>query len=154
MRSNLLRQSRFIVLGARHGEDVALRNKSSRRLPPECRRRTVYIGFGEGLAGHPSATIILMPSTGSEGFGLAALEAISEGVPVLISAASGLADALTLSIPEIARPHIVDVMSPSEFEKGVRRVFDDPDEAFRSAQTRYSDDHFSWDDPQLATSTC
>lgn len=147
MRTGAFRQSRFIVLGARRGEDVALRDQileESGHLNVDVEQYTS--DAAKVLRAIRRATLVLMPSR-SEGFGLAALEAISQGVPVLVSTASGLADALALTIPEVARQHVVDVRSHEEFERAIRRVLDDPEEAFRNAQRlrRAMLEHFSWD---------
>jgi glycosyltransferase involved in cell wall biosynthesis len=55
-----------------------------------------------------SASLVLMPSR-EEGFGLTGLEAISEGVPVLLSRTSGLAQALEERLPKLALSHVIDV---------------------------------------------
>ena len=54
------------------------------------------------------ASLVLMPSK-VEGFGLVALEAISLGVPVLVSERSGLAELLANLCPEMSRFSVVPV---------------------------------------------
>lgn len=59
------------------------------------------------------SSLVLMPSQ-EEGFGLAGLEAISEGIPVLLSNTSGLALALRQRVAAEADFHIVDVTEGTE----------------------------------------
>ena len=59
------------------------------------------------------ASLVLMPSK-KEGFGLVALEAISQGVPTLISDQSGLADTLRQHAPQAANEWILPVTQDSE----------------------------------------
>lgn len=59
------------------------------------------------------AALFVMPAR-AEGFGLAALEAISLGTPVLVSDRSGLAEMLRLHLPEYAEPMIVPVVDDLE----------------------------------------
>lgn len=60
-----------------------------------------------------SASMVLMPSR-EEGFGLTGLEAISEGIPVLLSRTSGLAQALEERLPKFAGSHIIDVQDGAD----------------------------------------
>ncbi len=55
------------------------------------------------------SSLVLMPSR-SEGFGLVGLEAIAAGVPVLVSAESGLGQLLQERVPDLARDVVVDVL--------------------------------------------
>lgn len=71
------------------------------------------------------SALVLMPSR-EEGFGLAGLEAIGEGVPVLITRASGLAEAMEAHAREHAAAHIIDVDDPrSELAKRICGVIED-----------------------------
>ena len=60
-----------------------------------------------------SSAVVLLPSR-TEGFGLAAFEAIALGIPVLISGESGLADTIQRLAPEMASHCIVPVTADME----------------------------------------
>jgi D-inositol-3-phosphate glycosyltransferase len=90
------------------------------------------------------ASVILMPSA-TEGFGLAALEAIAAGIPVLISAESGLAQLLmqenfTPIVSNIAREWVVDVKGAdpdaitADWALRIERIVADPAGAFDQAK--------------------
>lgn len=94
------------------------------------------------LADLLSSRMVLMPSR-HEGFGLAGLEAMAAGVPVLITAASGLAR-LLMELPvdgDRARPReILDVAGTTEvvvdaWARAIQRILDDPNDAFQRAAT-------------------
>ena len=63
--------------------------------------------------------LIIMPSR-TEGFGLTALEALSAGLPVLVSGNSGLGDALR-KVPS-GFSHVVDSEDPKEWAKAIKIV--------------------------------
>ena len=67
------------------------------------------------------ADLGIMPSR-SEGFGLAALEALSAGLPVLVSGNSGLGDALK-ELP-FGSSCIVNSEDANEWAKAIRRIYD------------------------------
>lgn len=99
-----------------------------------------------------STALVLMPSI-EEGFGLTGLEAISEGIPVLLSAASGLAQALQKHVPTHAAHHIFKV-SPEQqphdikdIAERMRELLDDRSLAFdRVAVLRDAmKEKFCWD---------
>ncbi len=84
------------------------------------------------------AALFLMPSR-AEGFGLAALEAIGLGTPVLISSRSGLAQMLRDNCPEFAEPMIVPVVDNLEqdiraWRDAVERKMDNLNGAFDYAR--------------------
>lgn len=99
-----------------------------------------------------STALVLMPSI-EEGFGLTGLEAISEGIPVLLSAASGLAQALQKHVPTHAAHHIFKVPpepEPQDIEniaERMRELLDDRSLAFdRVAVLRDAmKETFCWD---------
>lgn len=92
------------------------------------------------LADMLSSRLVLMPSR-HEGFGLAALEAMAAGVPVRITAESGLARLLCELPADGARPlprEILRVMGePTTVEeswgRSIQEVLDDPAAAYRRA---------------------
>lgn len=77
------------------------------------------------------ASLVLMPSH-EEGFGLTGLEAISEGVPVLLSRTSGLAQAIERRLPHLAPLHIVDTRD------GARHLAERIVERLRDRDTSFS----------------
>jgi glycosyltransferase involved in cell wall biosynthesis len=83
------------------------------------------------------AMLCLMPSR-AEGFGLAALEAIALGTPVLVSDKSGLAETLRYHLGWLAEPMIVEVADDLErdvagWRSAMQQVLDDPASAFKYA---------------------
>lgn len=84
-----------------------------------------------------SSTLVMMPSR-TEGFGLAGLEAIALGIPVLISDQCGLAEALNALVPEHATQCIVHVSADMEtdaaaWERKIDYVLTDKAAAFARA---------------------
>ena len=84
-----------------------------------------------------SSALVLMPSR-TEGFGLAALEAIALGIPVLVSDQSGLAEALNTLVPEHAMKCVVHVSADLEtdavaWERKIDFVLSDKPAAFARA---------------------
>lgn len=83
------------------------------------------------------SSLVLMPSR-SEGFGLVGLEAISAGVPVLISGESGLGRLLREIVPNLAHHFVVDVLNvPGEdtatWRKEIEFALRDRNAAFERA---------------------
>lgn len=78
------------------------------------------------------ADLVVMPSR-SEGFGLVALEAISAGVPVLVSSESGMAEALE-EVEGLGRTMVVDSDEPEDWARKIRQLFQQkPEERHASA---------------------
>ena len=65
------------------------------------------------------ADLVIMPSR-TKGFGLAALEALSAGLPVLVSGNSGLAEAL--EVVPFGKSVVVNAEDPAEWGKVIREV--------------------------------
>ena len=63
--------------------------------------------------------LVIMPSR-TEGFGLTALEALSAGLPILVSGNSGFGD--TLRTLPLGKPFVVDSADPKEWAKAIRAV--------------------------------
>ena len=83
----------FVGAASKEQDEVAERLKKC-NLPPSRLRVRAYKDKREGLKQLFSGVdLALMPSR-TEGFGLAALEALSAGLPVLVSANSGFGEAL------------------------------------------------------------
>jgi glycosyltransferase involved in cell wall biosynthesis len=134
------RGTRLTVRGATEGDSVELRTKldieAGASLAPDV--ETYTSDRATILRGVRSTALVLMPSL-QEGFGLTALEAISEGTPVLISRTSGLARALEEHLPAHAPDHIIDVSdSPPDLRESsaqamaerMRTLLDDNATAF------------------------
>ena len=75
----------------------------------------------ETLANLFSAVDIAILPSKTEGFGLSALEAISAGLPVLVSGNSGIAEALR-KVP-IGSHCIVDSEDPAEWARAIKAVY-------------------------------
>jgi len=91
------------------------------------------------------ADLAIMPSR-TEGFGLTALEALSAGLPILVSGNSGFGDALR-SLP-LGKPFVVESAEPKEWAKAIKAVrLKDRAERLQEIQrlrTSY-EDTFSWE---------
>ena len=89
--------------------------------------------------------LAIMPSR-TEGFGLTALEALSAGLPILVSGNSGFGDALRL-LP-LGQPFVVETADPKEWAKAISAVrLKDRAERLEEIQrlrTSY-EDTFSWE---------
>lgn len=80
------------------------------------------------------ASLLVMPSL-EEGFGLVGLEAIGAGVPILVTARSGLAQLLKEKLgKEGAAPFIVDSEQPSEWASRIDQILQCREVAFQAAQ--------------------
>lgn len=97
-----------------------------------------------------SSALVLMPSR-TEGFGLAAMEAIALGIPVLVSDQSGLAETLNTLVPEHAKKCVVHVIADLEtdataWERKIDFVLSDKAAAFaRANELRLAlAPHLSW----------
>ena len=88
--------------------------------------------------------VVIMPSR-TEGFGLTALEALSAGLPILVSGNSGFGD--TLRTLPLGKPFVVDSANPKEWAKAIRAVrLKDRAERLQEIQrlrTSY-EEKFSW----------
>ena len=89
--------------------------------------------------------LAIMPSR-TEGFGLTALEALSAGLPILVSGNSGFVDALRW-LP-LGKPFVVESAEPKEWAKAIAGVrLKDRAERLQEIQrlrTSYKDT-FSWE---------
>jgi glycosyltransferase involved in cell wall biosynthesis len=144
-----LRMARLVVRGAPRGKGEELQNRLQELggdkvrvvVEPFTPDATVVRNSIRG------ASLVLMPSR-EEGFGLSGLEAISEGIPVLLSRTSGLAQAIQRCLPELAPSHIVDVQNGAEhLAARIRQKLSERDMAFDGARGLRSAmrNHFDWD---------
>jgi glycosyltransferase involved in cell wall biosynthesis len=68
-----------------------------------------------------ASSVVLMPSR-TEGFGLVAMEALSAGVPVLVSGQSGFAEMLKRDYPEFAGSFVIECCEQEATEKWAERI--------------------------------
>ena len=143
-----LAHARFVVRGARQGDEAGLcarlMKAGGAKLPlviepysPD--RRVVLDSIRQ-------ATVVVMPSH-EEGFGLSALEAISESVPVIVGKSSGLARALEQHVPNHAAGVGVDVRDGAEvLIPRLRNILVDDAAAFVRARALREAmvPHFEW----------
>ena len=89
--------------------------------------------------------LVIMPSR-TEGFGLTALEALSAGLPILVSGNSGFGN--TLCTLPLGKPFVVDSADPEDWAKAIRAVrLKDRTERLQEIQklqTSY-EEKFSWE---------
>ena len=116
---------RLVFVGAPKGEEEEVKNNLL-----ECgisRAQLILRGFRESremlAKSFCEADLAIMPSR-TEGFGLTALEALSAGVPILVSDNSGFGKALG-EIP-FGASVVVDADDPVEWAKAIRRVRNKP----------------------------
>ena len=89
-----------------------------------------------------ASNLVLIPSR-TEGFGLTALEALSAGLPFLVSQNSGFAEALC----RISTSFIVDSQDPNHWAEAIRRIRERGEKAIQECQqlrTRYAE-KYSWE---------
>ena len=89
-----------------------------------------------------ASNLVLIPSR-TEGFGLTALEALSAGLPFLVSQNSGFAEALC----RISTSFIVDSQDPNHWAEAIRRIRERGERAIQQCQqlrTRYAE-KYSWE---------
>ena len=87
--------------------------------------------------------LAIMPSR-SEGFGLTALEALSAGLPILVSGNSGLAEAL-MKVP-YGSNFVVDSEDPKHWASKIKAVRD-KDRDVRLTESKLLRENYSWEKP-------
>ena len=111
----------LLFVGAQVGEEEKVKDMLLQQ-GIDCRQLIVrcFIESREQLAGlFCEADLAIMPSR-TEGFGLAALEALSAGLPVLVSGNSGLGEALK-EVP-YGSSCVVESEDPKDWAKAIRGV--------------------------------
>ena len=115
---------KLVFVGASNGEEEQVKKML---LKEGILRRQLIVRSAKGRAQlaqqFREADLVIMPSR-TEGFGLAALEALSAGLPVLVSGNSGLAEALR-KVP-FGKNVIVNSEDPVEWAKAIREVRSKP----------------------------
>ena len=139
---------KLVFVGAEEGkEEEVTKNLLDRGISPN---QLTVRGFRESREElgeqFSQADLAIMPSR-TEGFGLAALEALSAGLPILVSDNSGLGKALA-EIP-FGTSSVVESDEPEEWGKAIRRCRNKPRairlEEARELRSRY-DRRFNWQD--------
>ena len=117
-----LNNAQLILVGAYDSEEVDVAsNLKSCDIPPSCLRARPFIEDREHLKRvFSEADIAIMPSR-TEGYGLAALEALSAGLPVLVSANSGFGEALR-KVP-FGSGCVIHSEEPEEWAKEIKKVW-------------------------------
>lgn len=117
-----LNNAQLILVGAYDSEEVDVANNlKSCDIPPSCLRVRPFIEDREHLKRvFSEADIAIMPSR-TEGYGLAALEALSAGLPVLVSANSGFGEALR-KVP-FGSGCVIHSEEPEEWAKEIKKVW-------------------------------
>jgi len=130
---------RLVVCGAEPGSTSTLHERLSLLVGAPSAVKVYPFNPNESAirAHFLSASLVLMPSR-TEGFGLVGLEAIALGVPVLVSAESGLAVVLQRDFPEFAATSVVPLTGDEQENYRVwghraSQVLEDRDSAFRRA---------------------
>ena len=152
-RNKFTSSPRFVVRGASAGTTVEFRKRlkasAGRPLRPIVREYTTDASLIS--TDFLSSSVVLMPSRG-EGFGLVGLEAISAGVPVLISGCSGLAELLNRHAPKFARFCVVNVeddeaVDTAAWQTALQAVLVDRKAAFSRAKKlrKILNDKLSWE---------
>lgn len=133
----------MVVRGARPDTSVALRDRLIKwsQIPSIKINVIPFAPAMEKLdADYRRASLVLMPSR-SEGFGLVGLEAITAGVPVLVSSESGLGELLTESLaPELVNRIVVNVTGEivqdgDAWARAIEFSLLDRDASFKAAET-------------------
>ena len=117
-----LNNAQLIFVGAYDSEEFDVANNlKSCDIPPSRLRVRPFIEDREHLKRvFSEADIAIMPSR-TEGYGLAALEALSAGLPVLVSANSGFGEALR-KVP-FGSGSVIHSEEPEEWAKEIKKVW-------------------------------
>ncbi|MBK7539684.1 MAG: glycosyltransferase [Myxococcales bacterium] len=141
-------RTRLTILGAQPGTDAKLWSDLRESAGARLNLRIKPYSSDRAVVSREirSASLVLMPSL-EEGFGLTGLEAISEGAPVLLSSASGLAQALQKYVPDHATHHVLNVeATPAEIGRRMQELLDQPELAFDRVEVlrEAMKERFSW----------
>ena len=112
---------KLVFVGATQGEEEKVARKLvEQRIDPSQLKERRFNESGKKLANlFCEVDLAVMPSR-TEGFGLAALEALSAGLPVLVSGNSGLAEALK-KVPH-GSSCVVESEDPKDWANAIRTV--------------------------------
>ena len=115
-----LDDAHLIFVGAKQQEEVAGRLKECNIHPSRLRVRN-FIELRERLKQlFSEVDLAIMPSR-TEGFGLAALEAMSAGLPVLVSANSGFGEAM--KEVDFGSPCVIDSEDPEVWSAEIKKLW-------------------------------
>lgn len=134
----------LLVVRGIQGDEDALRQQlvaDAKRPLPDLRLRGYTADEARLQEDIRSASVLLMPSR-AEGFGLVGMEALSNGIPILVSSCSGLGEVLS-RVGNGAETFVVPTTGDIEIDgpawrKAIAEVLDDRASAFkRTAEVRH-----------------
>ena len=117
-----LEDTRLVFVGAPDGKHEEIAKRLTECGVPERRLRVRgFVKERESLKDlFQEVDLVIMPSR-TEGFGLTGLEALSAGLPVLVSGNSGFGEALC-SVP-FGSTYVVDSDEPADWTSAVRKIW-------------------------------
>ncbi|MBK6692744.1 MAG: glycosyltransferase [Myxococcales bacterium] len=142
-----LGNSTFRLRGAAPGTEHQVRERVQQLAGRARVRVLTYTSDANVLLGDIRAATVVLATSREEGFGLTGLEAISEGVPVLLGKTSGLAQELQRVLRESAGEYVVDPEDgPEVLASAIARIMRDPAGADDRVRRLRNDmeSHFSW----------
>ena len=118
-----LQDTRLVFVGAPDGKHEEIAKRLTRCGVPKSRLRVRgFMGDRESLKRlFQEVDLVVMPSR-TEGFGLAGLEALSAGLPVLVSRNSGFGEALC-SVP-FGSSFVVNSEDPTDWTAAISKIWD------------------------------
>ena len=118
-----LENTRLVFVGALDRKQEEIRNRLVRCGVPARRLRVrEFVKDRESLKRlFQEVDLVVMPSR-TEGFGLTGLEALSAGLPVLVSSNSGFGEALC-SVP-FGSAYVVNSEEPTDWTSAIRKILD------------------------------
>ena len=117
-----LQDTRLVLVGTPYGKQEEIAKRLTRcGVPRRCFTVRAFIDNRESLRRlFQEVDLVVMPSR-TEGFGLAGLEALSAGLPVLVSLNSGFGEALC-SVP-FGSSFVVDSEDPTDWTAAITKVW-------------------------------
>ena len=117
-----LRNTRLVFVGASDGKHEEIKEKLTKcGVPPKSLRVRGFVQSRDDLKRwFHEVDLVLMPSR-TEGFGLTGLEALSAGLPVLVSSNSGFGEALS-KVP-FGSSFVIDSEDPEVWAAAIKKVW-------------------------------
>ncbi|XP_068756602.1 D-inositol 3-phosphate glycosyltransferase-like [Montipora capricornis] len=139
--------TRLVFVGAPNGKHDDLKESFKQWGVPANRLRVRGFDKSRESLKHLfcEVDLVIMPSR-TDGFGLAGLEALSAGLPVLVSKNSGFGEALC-KVP-LCAPFVIDSDNPDEWAAAIKRILWDKDRHCRLDEAKNMrklyDEKYSW----------